>query len=454
MKSKVSCIIDECILTYLRTITLKTRFVINQSIPLSAIVAFFILSVTITSQIVSASPIPDNIFVSDVTTNSFSVIWSTSEACNASLEVYEDIEGLYPITDMEIIPHPTYTNDNSIKEQAENNGVMKVTITGLQPDSTYYFRTISTSKISSESTVFPESTHLLSVTTAHKVERQYNAEEGLKHFGNDIIIEPCYLADGTTVAEGTLLVASITGADYPLTAFVGDGVELPYAFIDLNNAFSNTTKNSLDLIKGEHLALFNFRGLQGNSVITFKIPEDHGLCEAKAGDAALSPGWNMFSPFLEPDNSNVMDVFFPIWDQLEAIWAYDEAYEAYNSIEKNMPSAAWTIDQIDALRGYFLRLNTDVSVKMHGNFSSSQKQLYPGWNFVGSKWINSKDLLTAVTPISEQLDSVWYYDPESDLFLSFSKDTPTELNTLNTIEPGKAYLLLMNERCNDPSCVW
>jgi len=76
-------------------------------------------------------PVADNLFVTDVTTVSFSAIWSTNEPCTAGIEVYSDSSGATQVLGISITPHPVLSGSLAIKTAAEDSGVMKVMVTGL-----------------------------------------------------------------------------------------------------------------------------------------------------------------------------------------------------------------------------------------------------------------------------------------------------------------------------------
>jgi hypothetical protein len=229
-----------------------------------------------------------NLFVTDVTTVSFSVIWASSEAGTADLEVFTDINGTTSPAGIVIRPHPVHSDDQLIRTAAEDNGVMKVMVAGLEANATYYFRTLTTSKSTADIAAYPEA-GLLSVATENQTTRTCESGEDIQLFSNPVIYEPCYLEDGVTAAEGTLLVATVAGGRYPITAFVGDGIDLPYALIDLNNIFGRDSNENLDLDGGQSLTLMNFRGLDGDSIVTHEVPVDDALGEIKTGDFFLRP---------------------------------------------------------------------------------------------------------------------------------------------------------------------
>ncbi|MDL1983024.1 MAG: hypothetical protein LWX54_02350 [Deltaproteobacteria bacterium] len=280
-------------------------------------------------------PEVSHVMVTDVTTCSFSVIWSASEASTADLEVYEDENGAVPIADAVIEPHPIECGNEQIRIMAEDQGVMKVRVTGLDPDTTYYFMTVTTSKSSTDTTYNPNAAPFTPVTTESETVRTYESGGDVLPFSNDLIIEPCYLDDGTTFAEGTLLLATVAGGSHPITAFVGDGVELPNALIDLNNVFSRDTHDNLDLLQGLNLTLLNFRGLADNSIVTHVVPVDQSLSEVKPGEFGLKAGWNMVSFQLEPGVTDTETVLAPIMDKVSAIGAYNATEGRWIFYDKN-----------------------------------------------------------------------------------------------------------------------
>ena len=113
----------------------------------------------------------DPYLVTDVTPRSFSVIWSSSEASTPDLEVYDDPDGFVPTLNAVIMPQPVESGSGTIAASAEDNGVMKVRVTGLDASSIYYFQTITTSKSTSDVTYDPEAAPMLSVATEIRVIR-------------------------------------------------------------------------------------------------------------------------------------------------------------------------------------------------------------------------------------------------------------------------------------------
>ena len=66
-------------------------------------------------------------------------------------------------------------------------------------------------------------------------------------------------------------MASVTGCDFPVTAWVGQGVVSPWARVDLNQLYSSTTHENVQLVGGEELTLWSFGGQLGNYVNIQKV---------------------------------------------------------------------------------------------------------------------------------------------------------------------------------------
>ena len=409
----------------------------------------FFLIVVLPKCLVAGVPEVNLLMVTDVSTKSFSVIWSANEASSCSLEVYEDQEGLALVEGVVIEPHPVESGDLQIKTAAENNGVMKVRVTGLEPATTYYYKTITTSKSTSESTSYPDLAPYLPITTETQTVRTSISGQNIVPFSNDVMIHPCYLDDDTTPAEGTLLLATVEGANYPCTSFVGDSVALPYALIDLNNMFSTASHENYDLVKGQNLTLLNFRGISGNALITYAIPEDLSLTEIKSPSSALKPGWNMISLQLEPNDSSTATVLAPVIEYINSIWTYQNSSDSWSRFDKNNPFP-WLNDlnDIHTNKGYWLFVNTETSLPVKGTFPTDLQQLYIGWNLIGSKSIETVPVLEAIASIQDKLNSIWTYDVKNDHWLRYDKNNPFPwLNDLQYVKPGVAYWVDMTEDC-------
>jgi hypothetical protein len=407
---------------------------------------FLLLSIFVCSSTIVLAGIPEvsNVIVTDVTTSSFSVIWTASEASTANLEVYEDDLGTVPIFDGVITPHPIESGDLTIKTLAEDNGVMKVRVTGLLPETSYYFKTITTSKSTSETTRLPDLDPPLAVTTETLTVRTLGGVDGNVPFSNDLIVQECYLDDGVTPANGTLLVATFSDGHYPLSSFVGDGATSPYAVIDLNNAFDSSTLETSQLSSGVGISFFNFRGINGVSQVNNFIPPNSSATEIKLPDAGMVSGWNLISTQITPGNSSLLDVLNPIIDKIDVVWAYNATTGQWLRYDKSLPSFLNDLTNIQSSTGYWVLLNDYASLTVNGTLNSGIISLKEGWNLVGSNEIESQPLSSFVAPLIDSLEVVWCYDAADGGWKRFDKNLPSFLNDLETVEPGKGYWFLMN----------
>jgi len=410
------------------------------------ILAILVFSFALSGIAQAGIPEVSHFMVTDVTTRSFSVIWMSSEASTATLEVFEDADGLLGVSGADIIAQPVVSHDTAIQEAAENNGVMKVQITGLEPDTIYYFQTATTSKSTSDTVLYPEVAPLMQVTTEHLTVRTADSGGNLVPFSNDVIIEACFLADRVTPATGTLLLATIEGANYPLTAFVGDGVDLPYALIDLNNAFGLASHENIDLEQGENLTLLNFRGIEGNSIVTFDVPLDNSLTEVKQPEYSLKPGWNMVSLQLDPSDPATASVLNPILDKVSSIWAYDALSENWIFYDKNGLPLLNDLNELHSNVGYWIKMDEAASFPIrNGSLFENGVQLTAGWNLVGFNSISTVPLAEAISSISGSLNSIWTFDVDTSSWIFYNQNGIPFLNTLSVIKPGVSYWVNVSE---------
>jgi hypothetical protein len=188
----------------------------------------------------------------------------------------------------------------SIAIAAENNGVMKVRVSGLDPDTTYYFQTVTTSKSSGDVTYYPASAPMLGVTIAKEIVRTGVNGELEVPFTNDLIVQECLLPDGVTPALGALLVANVEGSYYPVSNFVGDGVFPPQCYADLNNIFDALAYENKPLYGGEWLVLSRIMGISGYEMDPYEIPINEQLAEMK-------PPQNTLRCLCDVDNDGDVD---------------------------------------------------------------------------------------------------------------------------------------------------
>ncbi len=397
--------------------------------------------------------------VTDVTARSFSVIWTADEAASGTLDVYDDSEGLRE-TETAVIDSQPINCDASLQTRSEDLGILKVRVTGLAADTVYYFRTRTTQ--TAGTTIHPPPDQPpMAVRTEVAVNPATAAGLPLH---NDIMISGWTMADGSTPADATLVLAAVTGASYPITAFVGDCTPPGEALLDLNNLFDRRTGRTLETVGGVTLSLVNFRGVDGVSQVVHTIPANDASLAIRPPASGLRPGWNMFSVQIPPQASAVSAVMAPIADDFVSLWqpAPPGGKEEWLFYSSGIPAVLNSLDTIVDGQGYWLQLQGSAapqSLVIHGTqdaVAAAPQPLHPGWNLVGARDIEAVPVTEAIEGFIDSVISIWTVNPDAAEGWDFyRKNGPDTLNRLRYIEPGKAYWLELDASCDgNPNCIW
>ena len=221
----------------------------------------FVLSMALLVPSVSEAWIVDvnSVRVTDVTPLQFSVVWGTSEPATGSVNIFADPDGSTPVTDAVIIFE---TGDHP---QAEDTGVMKVRVGNLKPNQNYYFQVETTLKSNGSIFLYPQSPPFAGVTT----------EQASVIVRNDILAQQISIGGGKST-QGTLVIAEIDQASYPVTGWAGDGVPDGWVSVDMNNFYDKNTHENLELVGGEPITLTFFCGSMGSVETQDTVPAESG----------------------------------------------------------------------------------------------------------------------------------------------------------------------------------
>lgn len=211
-----------------------------------------------------------DVTLTDLTTHAASVIWRSSEpVITASLRVFSDPDGATEITQSLSV-----VLDSAAFPPALDRGVVRVTVSGLVPDSVVFFQTETTG--ASGTVVFPSTPPLLQIPTRVEVNRISDAGAPIT---NDVIRFNVFAPDGVTPAAGTLLLVRAPGlAALGVSTFVGEGFAPPTASVNVNNLFGSATRSTANIEANSVLELTEFRGL-------LCAPEDHKLVRFRRAPA-------------------------------------------------------------------------------------------------------------------------------------------------------------------------
>ena len=201
----------------------------------------------------------DRLKVTDVTPLAFSVIWATSKPATCGLNVFLDAEGTAPYLEAAISP------ESSEHPPAEDTGVMKIRVVNLKPNTRYFFQTKTTFKNDGTVYLYPEGPPFIEVRT----------EESSIIVRNDMLTQQVIVPDGKS-ALGTLLIAHVGNASYPISGWTGDGVPDEWAAIDTNNFYDKEKHFNLELEGGEIINLTLFAGCLSFVETQDTVPEETG----------------------------------------------------------------------------------------------------------------------------------------------------------------------------------
>lgn len=139
---------------------------------------------------------------------------------------------------------------------------------------------------------------------------------------------------------------------------------------------------------------------------------------------ALQQGWNLVSLYVQPADTRPDKVFSG------ASWVKDQ--ETFYSAAK--PAFLNTLTAIEPGRGYFVYMQADETISLSGTLTNgSISALRNGWQLIGCPWDKARSLQDAFGTSYSELKAVKNFD---------SSWLPGQTTGLQTIDPGKGYLIL------------
>jgi len=213
--------------------------------------------------------------ITDVTPSSFSMVWMTDVEAVPGVEIYKDRSMTIDITD-KITIVPMHGADETTVAAARQKGVLRIRVSGLEAQTVYYVRAVTIDFSNPQNVGYSP---LMEVKTATRVESHVDGENGVQRgLSNDLLTFAVYIRQGSgvSVAKGDVLVFEVDGALYPLSAFVGSGVGVPEAVLDLNNLFTESAI-SLNVSGFEIARLRVYRGGTESMLLHYrKMPANSG----------------------------------------------------------------------------------------------------------------------------------------------------------------------------------
>lgn len=397
----------------------------------------------------TATFLVEHIMVSDVTPEGFAVIWQSGEPATCTLAVYDET-GL-PLSGVEIV------SESALHPPAEDIGVMKVRVNGLESGKMYYFQTLTISKVDGLAVFYPYP-EMSGVTT----------EIAVWAVQNGLITQRTYDEVGSP-AQGALLVASVSGGDYPVSGWVVQGTEGPWAEVDLDGVYSEVAHQNLQLVGGEELSLWSFGGQLGHYVNVQEIPAPSGVEEVALPEVSYLSRETGRSLDLKMD-LNIVGI--PVYSTPEftahSLLLYlkeraggnpsaIENIKRYNTETGSWQTASWfggipagSDFPIKAGEAYLIYMSQDMNgVWFEGVACGAAVQLAPGLNLASLPSLNSGFQYTSYDMLESlgdqtQVSSTRRYDSTQGW-----QTTSWFMGTVSGVDydtrPGEGYLVYMKE---------
>jgi hypothetical protein len=215
----------------------------------------------------AAGPLPRDIHVADVTPTSFTVVWKTDAPGTGNLEVYQNVLGTITAAGVVIETRHVLDGDTATAVAAEDIGVLRVRVSNLSPETPYFFRTVTTTKIGGTVYRLPSTGALYSVITE---------KDSFPVTANGIGVQ-VKASGGITPVPGAVVLFQVTGAHYSLSALAGDGHAGSLATVDLANLFNSSTGVNMSTLGGESAVITVIGGTSGNASTAALLNTNAGM---------------------------------------------------------------------------------------------------------------------------------------------------------------------------------
>lgn len=148
----------------------------------------------------------------------------------------------------------------------------------------------------------------------------------------------------------------------------------------------------------------------------------------------LQSGWNWISINSLPVSANVEDIFAGVPSLVQV----KSRTRSYNPA---VASVYNTLQTLETGVGYWVNVSSNSTLVIPGTECSiTPIPLTQGWNYVGFQPQDALNLSTALSSVQSYVEEVRYLDQ--------TWSSATRNNTLNNLEPGKAYWIKVSQDCS------
>ncbi len=155
----------------------------------------------------------------------------------------------------------------------------------------------------------------------------------------------------------------------------------------------------------------------------------------------LTPGWNLFSLPLAPQNTAVTSVLTAISGKYISIWSYQNGH--WRTFDPDNPGFS-DLSVLEPGRGYWINMTAAGDLPVSGAPASRSISLNSGWNLVGYNLSASQDVGTALSSISGKYINVWTF---SDGVWKVYDPVNPGFSDLTHFHPGQGYWINTTTAC-------
>lgn len=255
---------------------------------------YLILFICLIPNVAKAITVAD-VYVTDVTPSSFTVVWIDEPNATGNIDLYSDVLGTQPVTDAVFQNQFTDSNDTSLASQARANGVLRVRVSNLSANTPYFFKLNYTN---SGSGILPVSGPLFAVKTL--LNNAAVSNEGI----TIDVLQP----DGIIPARGSILLAQVAGSPYPVSHLVGDATDDKTAVVNLSNLFSGGINR--ELAGGEALSITVLGGNLERVQLDTVVP----INDKKGELEIIAPGTIQLQTIVDSNGNNIPDWYEQLYN--------------------------------------------------------------------------------------------------------------------------------------------
>jgi hypothetical protein len=158
----------------------------------------------------------------------------------------------------------------------------------------------------------------------------------------------------------------------------------------------------------------------------------------------LVQGWNLISVPVEAFDTSIGSVLSSIAGDFVAVWAYPADTSEWLRYDLEGPDFLNDLDTVHKGGGYWILMSSAGTLSVDGVVSETAIPLQAGWNLVGCNSLIPLDIVDAMSSIECEF-SIWTYNPQTEEWLNY--DPGESFNDLDSIEPGRGYLIYTAENC-------